>query len=438
MHKIITLLVTASLLSSPAAAAPVSSRINTASAQSANPSADQTSALPSLQLKWKAVINGSGIYEEEQSVRNGMIFYTADNVLYARNIATGQIRWSYNNGGSPQILTNNSVIFIDQHQQLVKVSIATGKLQWKVKVAKRPIEIGGQASMINGKIVFANESGGVAAFHPVTGAKIWENNSIPMYVGSFYGEYKGVLVVSSTIDNIRRQFFGLDPVTGARLWRTEGIFTYLGLEEGQLVLREESKAPSSNSATPVPGHLLTLVHLDPATGKVSNRQNYNPLEDVTRMGHYHTVIQGSSIYSADGNLDQDEMVLTRFTKGESAEAASKSYKDSGSWVAGPMEGMAFFQKGTQLLGVNLADDSVTRFGHPASKIISLVRVGKAVFASYKNGDFSISNAETGELLGVTKTGDKHPYFYNIFVVNGTVLVPTESRLLALTLPKELQ
>ncbi|WP_249902279.1 PQQ-binding-like beta-propeller repeat protein [Paenibacillus sp. PK3_47] len=438
MNKTLAMFTTASLLLSAVTGPPIGANESAASAQSANASGRAAVTAPSLTLKWKTPTDGSGIYEEQQPVRNGMILYSADNTLYARNIATGQIKWSFKNGGRPQILTNHSVFFIDPNQQLVKVSLGTGKLIWKVKVAKRPMEIGGQARLINGKVIFANESGGIAAFHPVTGAKLWENNNIPMYAGSIYGEYKDTLVVSSTVNNIRSQFFGINPETGARIWRIEGVYSFLAHEAGQLVLLESDLNRYSTSPNPVPGHLLTLVNLDPATGKISNQQHYQPLEDVRGVSQYYVSTQGSYLYSADTKSDQDETILTRFARGQSSDYAFKTYDDFGSWVAGPVQGMAFFMKGAQLRGVNMADDSVVEFDHPSGKIVRVTRSGKVVFASFENGDFSILNASTGKLLGTLPTGAKHPYFGSIAIVNRTVLVPTESALLALALPKELQ
>ncbi|MNO24799.1 outer membrane biogenesis protein BamB [compost metagenome] len=289
------------------------------------------------------------MYDTKPPVMNGLLYFSAKNTLYAKNIASGQIRWVYNTGEHPQIVTNHSVFFIDSNDQLVKVSASTGKLLWKVKVSERPMEVGRHARLTNGKIYFANESGGVAAYHPVTGKKLWENSKIPMYAGTLYGEYKGVLVVSSSAD-----------------------------------------------------------------------------------------IQNSYVYSVDGNLDKDEYILTRFTRGANAGSAPKSYEAFGKWLAGPTGAMAFFQKGTQITGVHLADDSVVTFENPAKKVEHLQRVGKAVFAIYEGGDISINHSDTGALLGMIKTGAAFPYFGNITIVNGTALIPTEHNLIAVALPKELQ
>lgn len=241
-------------------------------------------------------------------------------------------------------MTNNSVFFIDNNEQLVKVSADTGKLLWKVKVSKFPIEIGAQVRLINGKIYFSNERGGVAVYHPVTGKKIWENTDIPMYVGTIYGEYKGALVVSSTVDNIRTQFFGLDLATGKKLWRTEGFYEYVGVQDGHLLLRKQVKEHYDAETTPVAGHVLTLVQLDPATGKISGQEDYKPLNDIDRMSNYYTSIQNPYIYTVVGNLDKDEYTLTRFTRSQDKETAEKSYESYGRWLVSPTNGMAFFKK----------------------------------------------------------------------------------------------
>ncbi|WP_438498160.1 outer membrane protein assembly factor BamB family protein [Paenibacillus sp. IHBB 3054] len=437
VKTILTSLLAVSLLSSGTTLTLQGTATDTAYAASVSATSVKTAKDTSLPLKWSVATDGIGMYDK-LPILNGILFYTANNTLYAKNIATGQVKWSYKNGGEPQILTNSSIFFIDNNEQLVKVSADTGKLLWKVKVSKRPIEVGAQARLINGKVYFSNESGGVAAYHPVTGKKIWENTNIPMYVGTIYGEYKGVLVVSSTVDNTRTQFYGLDLATGKKLWRTEGLYGYVGVQEGHLVLRKQVNEQYDAEATPVPGHLLTLVQLDPATGKISGQEDYEPLNDIDRMSNYYTSIQNSYIYTAAGNLDKDEYTLTRFTRGQSKETATKSYESYGRWLAGPTNGMAFFQKETQITGVNLQNDRVVTFDNPASKVELLQRVGKAVFTIYENGYLSINHADTGALFGIIKTGAGYHYFGNVTIEKGIALIPTERKLLAVALPKELQ
>lgn len=429
VKTILTSLLAVSLLSSGTTLTLQGTATDTAYAASAKDT--------SLPLKWSATTDGIGMYDK-LPILNGILYYSAYPTLYAKNIATGQVKWSYKNGGEPQIVTNNSVFFIDNNEQLVKVSADMGKLLWKVKVSKFPIEIGAQARLINGKIYFSNERGGVAVYHPVTGKKIWENTDIPMYAGTIYGEYKGALVVSSTVDNTRTQFFGLDLATGKKLWRTEGFYDYVGVQNGHLLLRKQVKEQYDAETTPVPGHLLTLVQLDPATGKISGQEDYKPLNDIDRMSNYYTSIQSPYIYTVVGNLDKDEYTLTRFTRGQNKETAAKSYESYGRWLAGPTNGMAFFQKGTQITGVNLENDRVVKFDNPASKVERLQRVGKAVFAIYENGYLSINHADTGALYGIIKTGAGYHYFGNVTIEKGIALIPTERKLLAVALPKELQ
>ncbi|AIQ58937.1 PQQ-binding-like beta-propeller repeat protein [Paenibacillus borealis] len=438
IKPILSSLLAISLLSSAIAISSPNLLPGTAHAASANNTVTSISKDLLLPLKWQVATNGMGMYDSIPPIMNGILYFSESITLYAKNIATGKTLWSYKQGAHPQIVTNNSVFFIDNKEQLVKVSAATGKLIWKVKVSERPIEIGAQARLINGKVYFANEYGVVAAYSPVTGKKLWENKDIPMYAGTIYGEYSGVFVVSSTVDNIRTQFYGLDPATGKRLWRIEGLYNYVTSQNGQLLLREQAKAAAGNTAKAVPGYQLTLVQLNPATGKVSGRENYNPLDDISRLGSYATSIQNSYVYTVDGNLDQDEYILTRFTRGTYAVTAPASYASFGNWLAGPSGGMAFFQHETQISGINLANDSVVPFDQPADKVEHLQRVGKAVFAIYKNGYISINHSDTGALLGMINSGAKSPYFGNITIDHGTALIPTEHNILAVALPQEYQ
>ncbi|MEK3699545.1 PQQ-binding-like beta-propeller repeat protein [Paenibacillus sp. FSL R10-2199] len=439
MKSILTSILALSLLSSVTALSSAELLPGTVYAASANNAVIAVSKDKLLPLKWQVATDGMGMYDSKPPIMNEILYYSdSNNTLYAKNIASGKVQWSYKQGAHPQIVTNNSVFFIDNQEQLVKVSAATGKLIWKVKVSERPIEIGAQARLINGKVYFANEYGVVAAYNPVSGKKLWENKDIPMYAGTIYGEYLGVFVVSSTVDNIRTQFYGLDPATGKRLWRIEGLYSYVTYQNGQLLLREQAKTAAVNTATVVPGYQLTLVQLNPATGKISGRENYNLLDDISRLGSAATSIQNSYVYTADGNLDQDGYTLTRFKRGADTDTAPTSYASFGNWLAGPANGMAFFQHETQISGINIANGNVVAFDHPADKVEHLQHVGKAVFAIYKNGYISINHSDTGALLGMINSGSKYPYFGNITIDHGTALIPTEHHILAVALPQEYQ
>ncbi len=409
--------------------------LNTRSALFAAAKASPSSKPAAIQVRWQAKADGGGFSAGKQPVSNGVIYYSANNILYAKHISTGKLLWSYRNAADPQIVTNNSVFVFANSDHLLKISATTGKLIWKVKVARLPMEVGGQARLINGKVIFANERGGIIAYNPVSGKKLWENPNIPMYAGSIYGEYKGVLVVSSTVDNIRSQFYGLDPATGKKLWRTEGIYNLISANAENFVLQKRSVEQYKTVTAPVQGHLLTLVQLDPATGKITGEENYQPLDDVRRTGSFYTFIQNPYIYAASEDADQSEISLTRFTRGQGDSAASKSYDGFGSWVAGPVEGMAFFQQGTKLTGVNLADDRIVTFNSPSSKVVKVEKKDHYVFASYEDGKFSVMDAESGASLGQFNTGLSYTYFGNVTIDNGTALIRFESKLFAVSLPK---
>ncbi|MHA6528945.1 outer membrane protein assembly factor BamB family protein [Paenibacillus sp. BAC0078] len=383
---------------------------------------------------WQVNKDAQGLYAEGQQTSQGRTFYTTRNGLNAADITTGRTKWTYKDGTYPQIITNNSVFFITNQGELVKVAADSGKLLWKVKAAKAPIEIGAQARLIDGVVYFANESGGMAAYSPATGKRIWANQTIPMYVGSLIGTYKNTLLVSSTVDNIRSQFFGLDPATGKQRWRVEGQYSYAGYRDGQLCLRESKYAAGKASATPsTPEYLMTLTSIDVRSGKIISRNHYQPLADTATIYNTRTIIQGSSVYSVDENMEQPGPFVTRFTLGQRAE---QSYNSYGSWLEGPVDGRIYFEKDRQIRSVNLADNATILFKHAASPVIHLQKIGKAVYAGHENGIFSIMNADTGALLGTLQTNAKE--YGSISVVNGIALIPTEHKLFAVPLPKELR
>ncbi|WP_084673275.1 outer membrane protein assembly factor BamB family protein [Paenibacillus sp. HW567] len=430
---IATTLLLASLLTSGAA---FPTEVIQASAATVSNSTTAVSS-PYLTPLWQVNKDAQGLYSEGQQTSQGRTFYTTRNGLIAADITSGRTKWTYKDGTAPQIITNNSVFFITNQGELVKVAADSGKLLWKVKAAKAPIEIGAQAKLIDGVVYFANESGGMAAYNPATGKKIWANQTIPMYVGSLIGTYQNTLLVSSTVNNIRSQFFGLDPASGKQRWRVEGQYAYAGYRDGQLILRESKYAAGTASSTPsAPAYLMTLTSIDVKSGKITSRKQYQPLAGAADIYNIRTILQGSSVYSMDEYTEQGGPLLTRFTMGQQAEQSSKSYASYGGWLAGPVDGRVFFQKDQQITSVNLTDNTTILFKNPASPVIHLQKIGKAVYAGFGNGKFSIMNADTGTLLGTMQT-DAGEYG-SISVVNGIVLIPTEHKLFAVSLPKELR
>jgi outer membrane protein assembly factor BamB len=413
--------------------------LSSAQAAVTTPASSSTTvdSITTIKPLWHDKADGQGIYSQLAPIANGLFYYSSGGTLKAADLTTGKVKWSYKNGTNPEIITNNSVFFITYEGYLVKVNAQTGKLLWKVKAAKDPIEIGAFAELVNGVIYFRNEHGGIAAYHPVTGKKIWENKDIPMYVGSIDGLYNGVLVVSSTVDNRRTQFFGLDPATGKKLWRIQGFYSFVAYRDGELLLREQANAANDASNVPLKGYQLTLVHVDVKTGKAKTKKNYKPLEDVSRLGNYFTSLQGSYLYTVDGGLDQwGGHPLYRFTLGQETTSEPKSYQEYGNWVAGPVNNMAFFQKGAQITGVQMNDNRIISFNGPDSPALSVQLIGKGIYTGYENGYFYIINAETGKALGKVKTGAQQ--YGTLFSANGILYIQTEHDIFAISLPKELK
>lgn len=394
---------------------------------------------PTHELKplWKDKASGMGLYDKVAPISNGLFYYSSGDALKAVDIATGKVIWSYKKGTHPEIVTNNSVFFITYDGYLVKVVASTGKLIWKVKVAKGPIEIGAFAELHNGVLYFRNEHGGIATYNPVSGKKIWENPTIPMYAGSIIGQCGEVFVVSSTVDNLHTQFFGLDPTTGKQLWRIQGLYHFVAYREGQLIFREQAEAiyQSTNTA-PIPGYQMTLSYVDVTTGKMVNQENYKLLDDISRLGNAQTLLQGSYIFSVDGNLDKNEDFLSRFVLGDNPETEPKSYEEYGDWLAGPVNGVSFFQKGSQITSVNVYNDKIMNYDGLNRPVVNIQHIGKGIYTGYDNGYLYIMNAETGATIGKVKSEAQQ--YGKIFIQNGTLLIQTEHNVFAITLPKELK
>ncbi|MGZ7441568.1 outer membrane protein assembly factor BamB family protein [Paenibacillus sp. TH7-28] len=400
---------------------------------STNNNPAQSASVPLLSPKWQAKADGLGLYDTQAPVANGLVYYSVSGTLKAADLDTGKVKWSYKYGSHPEVVTASSVFLIDLNGYLVKLQAKTGKVLWKVKAAKTPIVIGAYATLLNDVLYVTNESGGIAAYHPDSGKKIWADSKLPMYASDIVGQHGGVLVVYSTVDNTRTQFFGLDAASGKKLWRLEGVYSTVSFNKGQLTLRQDA---DPTAKAPVKGYLATLVTFNTANGKITKQENFQPLSDIRRLGSYYTVLQDNELYTVDGNLDSNEAVLTRIKRGQENAAAIKSYAEYGQWLAGPINGTAYFHKDGQLTGLNLGSDKTVKFSIPATPGLHLQISGKAVFAGAEDGYLYIMNAATGKTLGRVKTGAQE--YGTIFVKNGAALVQTDTGLLAVALPKELQ
>ncbi|MFD1774620.1 PQQ-binding-like beta-propeller repeat protein [Paenibacillus rhizophilus] len=394
------------------------------------------SATPVLKPIWQAKTNETRLYDQQAPVSNGLVYYAASGKLMAADLATGKLKWSIPEGQSPEVITNNSVFYITNGGDLVRADARRGKIIWRTKGVNSPSEVGAHAELVNRSLIYFNENGGLAAYNPSNGKKKWENKALSMYAGSVIGQYDGLLVVSSTVDNYRTQFFGLDPATGKQRWRTEGVYSFLAYRNGQLTMRRQPDLSTVTGGVAAPGYLVTWVQLNLRTGKVSRTENYTPLNDVSRLGNSYTAITGPYLYTADGNLDKNEAILRRYTLDQDSNAEPVSYVQFGKWLAGPNNGMAFFAQGTELIGVKSDDLSAVSYGGFPSPVSRVQTLGRGVFASLDNGDFYLIKAETGKRLGRIST--KATEIGNAYMVDGMLLVQTNNGIFAAALPKSLK
>ncbi|NGM80925.1 PQQ-binding-like beta-propeller repeat protein [Paenibacillus sp. 7124] len=391
---------------------------------------------PALKLLWQAQTNGSRLYDKQAPVTNGLVYYAASGKLMAADLETGKVKWSIPGGQYPEVIAGSSVFYITSGGNLVRADARSGKITWKAKGIGTFSEAGAHAGLVNGTLIYFNENGGIAAYNPSNGKKKWENTALPMYAGSLIGQYDGVLIVSSTVDNYRTQFFGLDPATGKQRWRTEGVYSFLAYRNGQLMMRRLPSLSTVTGGVAASGYLVTWVQLSPRTGKVTRTENYTPLHDISRLGNSYTSIKGPYLYTADGNLEKNEAFLRRYTLGQDSNAKPVSYEQFGKWLAGPENGMAFFSQETELIGVKLGNLSKVSYGRFPCPIARVQAIGRRVFVSLDNGDFYLIEAETGKRLGRIAT--KATEIGNAYTVNGTLLVQTNKGLLAAALPRSLK
>lgn len=99
MKPILTSLLALSLLSSLTALSSADLLPGTVYAASTNNAVIAVSKDKLLPLKWQVATDGMGMYDSKPPIMNGILYYSdINNTLYAKNIASGKVQWSYKQG----------------------------------------------------------------------------------------------------------------------------------------------------------------------------------------------------------------------------------------------------------------------------------------------------------------------------------------------------
>ncbi|NGZ74605.1 outer membrane protein assembly factor BamB family protein [Saccharibacillus alkalitolerans] len=406
-------------------------------AKPAGAASEKTPAFQTLRSTWKADNNGESLYARQLPVSNGLVFYTdSRRTLHAADVSGGKTEWSIPHAGSPQAIAANGVVFLDASGRLVKADSSSGKVLWRTPAVKLPDVMGARVNEVGGLLLVIDENsgGGLSAFDPASGKRKWKNADLSMYAGNVVGQFGKTLVVSSTVDNMRTQFFGIDLSTGKKLWRKAGLYDAVGQEQGKLVLREVTEQANrlTQSEKPFRGYMLRLALLDPATGKIVKTEKYGLSQDARLSTDSRSYIVGSRVFGVETSWSPDLSTLVRYERGRSAPV--KSYAEYGDLVSDLQEGYFFFQKNGELTALRAENDKTISFGKlPAHVAVTGVRVSNGfAFAGLDNGDYYILDMKSGKTAGVLPT--KSDMFGDPFVQDGRLLIQTQPDLLSVKLP----
>ncbi|MDO3412248.1 PQQ-binding-like beta-propeller repeat protein [Saccharibacillus sp. CPCC 101409] len=414
-------------------AAPQRTSVQAAQVGQASPAASADVKPPrKLQPVWQADTAGS-----ERSallpVSNGLTYYTdRQQTLHAADIRTGKIKWSIKEAGAPEVVTSNTVSFINKAGQLVKADAVSGRIHWKVSAVKLPNVLGAHIHSVGGLLLVLNEDGGVSAYNPSSGKRIWKNSRLRMYASDVIGQYSDTLVVASSVDNMQTRFFGLDPDTGKIRWSLTGFYNKIGTDNGNLVLREvtEQAMRLFYREKPFRGYQFRLALLDPKTGRIVETEKYGLLQDARLSVDLQGYLTGKFAYGVEGELDSRNVDnrLTRYLRGSTSPETIKSYAEYGNLVSGLEEGWFFFQKNGVLTALRASDDKTVSFGRlPASVETTGVKVeGQYVFAGLNGGGGYLFNLKTGAPIGRFDT--ELDLFTHPFFSEGMLFIRTETKI----------
>jgi outer membrane protein assembly factor BamB len=152
-----------------------------------------------------------------------------DGALTAFDVATGDIRWSWDGDGpaygSPVVfeLEGARQVVTFTQENLIGVSAATGQLLWR-RPFTTPSTTTSQTPILHeGLVIEAGRSNGITAFRVVrqdnawTTENVWHTNAVSLHLTNGV-VVEGVLFGLSHLN--RGQYFGLDLDTGEVLWRS--------------------------------------------------------------------------------------------------------------------------------------------------------------------------------------------------------------------------
>lgn len=154
------------------------------------------------------------------AVADGTVYVNAEDVVYALDPATGETRWSFENGGdggytvesSPAVVDGvvyTTSISSDADDSLWALDAATGEELWSYG----PDVPGLTSPVVRNDVVYAGGDGGLVAVDALTGDELWAS---PVgRIMSSPAATDEIVVAQTTGDMV-----AVDPATGAELWRS--------------------------------------------------------------------------------------------------------------------------------------------------------------------------------------------------------------------------
>jgi outer membrane protein assembly factor BamB len=146
-------------------------------------------------------------------IRNILYFGSWDGKLYALDVRTRKLKWTYSTGGELKggpAYSNGTVYFGSYDNRMYAVDARTGKLRWS---AGAEANFYSTPAVAYGRVYIGNTDGRVYAFGAKTGNLLWATST-----GSYV--YSGPAVWNKTVyvGSHSHRFFALNAGTGAVRW----------------------------------------------------------------------------------------------------------------------------------------------------------------------------------------------------------------------------
>ncbi|MCI3922575.1 PQQ-binding-like beta-propeller repeat protein [Paenibacillus sp. TRM 82003] len=358
-------------------------------------------------------------------VGDKQVYYIQNGKVAAVELASGKRAWTFGSSVSSIAIADGTIYALSSGGSLSRLNAATGVERWRAQI---------DAAKDSGSLVaepgsaYVKYPGGLYALDAETGHRRWHNTDA--YSHGLPVPLKDMLLFATSESGAVTHdvTYAIDKATGKTLWEMDGIplqvrgdvtyiqYTFINGIQEPYALRIDAVSTKDGSS------LDKKVFIPLAEGE-------DPF--VNRAGR--AVMNGNDVIA----VGPDERLYRMHVDADPANLTAYDLYGS-TWIAGPVAGKLFFRDpdGFGLHGLSTFDNARTDYNGLDNPVERLDVHGKGLFVGQTDGDVVVFDVAAGKALFRCETDTDA--FGPFRVAGDTLLVQTETKLLAFTLPAELR